>query len=481
MPPMSATPWSLEIVRGRDVGRKYALRPGENVLGNALNGDSGIDLADQEGTSPRRMAAKQARVTCSERGLTLDDLESPGGTFVNRQRLLPGQARGLQRDDVIQLGSVQLKVVSQSTVASTPTPAVKPAAPPPQTIKTGPLPTPFLLASGHACRSWDDFLTVAAQRWPALREELTSGRLGAFLASVQRSDLIPSPMAPGSSDERLDDWLGKLPTTRPSQPELEVHPATLIVRAAPGGGVTRRGIQVTNVGYRLLRSILRAEPASASWIVVPPDVARGPVVTIDRSEVPIELHIPENWGQTLVGGLVIESNGGTKRIEIRLERPPALEAIPDAAEVTSERSTLGERFERLSYGQRLLLLAAGAFAERSIVILGGLLFEHSAISVSLGGAVALNALIGAGVAAVLARRAGDLRDLPTAAFAGGMGGVLLGAMFVAACRVAEPVAFLRPSVATGLSLLFWPGLGALAATLSLRLVPPHKTEREARP
>ena len=111
-------------------------------------------------------------------------------------------------------------------------------------------------------------------------------------------------MAPGSPDERLDEWLGKLPTTRPSRPELEVHPATLIVRATPGGGITRRAIQVTNVGYRLLRSTLRVEPASASWIVVPPEVARAPVVTVEQSEVPIELHIPESWGQAALGGVL---------------------------------------------------------------------------------------------------------------------------------------------------------------------------------
>ena len=48
--------WLLEIVRGRDVGRTFALEPGETVVGNALNGQPGLDLREQEGTSPRRMA-----------------------------------------------------------------------------------------------------------------------------------------------------------------------------------------------------------------------------------------------------------------------------------------------------------------------------------------------------------------------------------------------------------------------------------------
>ena len=53
----------------------------------------GIDLGPQEGVSPRRMAARQAILESNGQAITLRDLDSPGGTFVNRQRLLPGQSR----------------------------------------------------------------------------------------------------------------------------------------------------------------------------------------------------------------------------------------------------------------------------------------------------------------------------------------------------------------------------------------------------
>ena len=80
--------WSLEVVRGKDAGRTYALNGGGDVvLGNALGGSPGIDLADQEGSSPKRMAARQARVEFTAKGPVLRDLDSPGGTFVNRQRI----------------------------------------------------------------------------------------------------------------------------------------------------------------------------------------------------------------------------------------------------------------------------------------------------------------------------------------------------------------------------------------------------------
>src|SRR5437868_1955272 len=103
-------PWSLEVVRGRDIGRVYGLAPGETILGNALNGQPGLDLIEQEGASPRRMAAQHAAITWTGQELMVRDLDTPGGTFVNRQRLLSGQSRRLQVGDVIQLGSVQLQV-----------------------------------------------------------------------------------------------------------------------------------------------------------------------------------------------------------------------------------------------------------------------------------------------------------------------------------------------------------------------------------
>src|SRR3954469_14347678 len=100
---MSGNGWALEIVRGRESGRVYALGGGETMLGNALNGGPGLDLSAHEGDSPRRMAARQAQLELTPQGPTVRDLDSPGGTFVNRQRLLPGQDRLLQAGQLLQL------------------------------------------------------------------------------------------------------------------------------------------------------------------------------------------------------------------------------------------------------------------------------------------------------------------------------------------------------------------------------------------
>ncbi len=275
------TAWSLEVVRGREVGRILALTVGENVLGNGLNGSPGLDLRDQEAGSPRRMAARQAVIEANGAELSIRDLDSPGGTFVNLQRLLAGQARRLQPGDEIQLGGVRLRLLAAAasptraraeappSLPSSPA-AVRPAPPPmppPTAAKAAPgrPSAPFSIGQSVACRTWDDFLIVAAQRWRDLRDELDSGRLADYLRQIGRTDLLPGPAAGRSSDDRLDEWLSRLPVTQASSPELDVHPASLELRTALGG-ITRHVLRITNVGFRLLRGTLRIEPAGTTWL-----------------------------------------------------------------------------------------------------------------------------------------------------------------------------------------------------------------------
>lgn len=461
--------WSLEVVRGKDVGRLFALNGGALVLGNALGAEAGIDLSEQEGNAPRRMAAKQAQLECNAGGLILRDLDSPGGTFVNRQRLLPSQARPLQPGDVIQLGGVQLKVVSGGAKAATstePKPGVGPAKP-------DALPTPFHLAAGAACRSWDDFLTVAAQRWPAMREELTSGRLAAFLVKAQRPDLIPSPQTPGTPDERLDAWLATLPTTRPSRPELDIHPATLVLRVVPGGGQTRQSLRITNTGYRLLRSTIRVEPAATSWLKVAPEFSRGSIVTIDETDVALEVEIPETLDRPMSATLVVDGNGGTRRVEVRLERAAAASEVPEAGPAYVPGFDLRSAIARRSIAVRIAAGVLAGLLLRGLVVAGALLSPAT----PLRGVLIVMALAGAAVAAVLGRVRGENRDLFPAGFAGAVGGALAAAVMVAATEALEPRVITSAPV---FACLFSAALGAVLAGASAWLVPVQKAP-EARP
>jgi FHA domain len=505
--------WSLEVVRGRDPGREYALGAGETVLGNALDGLTGVDLRDQEENSPRRMAGRQAALSATGPELTIRDLASPGGTFVNRQRLLSGQARRLAPGDLIQVGSVQLQVkrhgsaparppapaasAAANAVAPNPTPVSAAAreAPPPARAAapaggvSGRLPVPFTMAGNVVCRSWDDFLVLAAGRWEALREELSSGRLADYLRRVQRPDLVPRWEKGRAVDEQLDEWLGRLPATRASAAELDVHPESLTVAALPGGGLTHHSLRVTNVGYRLLRTTARIEPAGASWLRLRPEYQGRSFTTIDQTELPLELEIPETVDSPLTAAVVLESNGGTKRVEMRLERAGAPAALPVQAVAAGSvlprwGASLGERIAHVPALTRVVFASGLAAGLRLLIALLSLLPLGAQGSRPLEPRLAAIALvlIGAGAlgGSALALARNERQELAAAGFAGGALGLLAAAVFHAVIQSLEHILGAW-STSIWIVGIFWAALGALLALLSTLLVPHSAEGAEAAP
>lgn len=100
----------LVVMRGLKIGVEYPLYEGLNFIGRADEKPVDIDLEDQE-PPDRIWSSRQHALISSEEGrLSIEDLNSSNGTFVNRQRIYPGQKRPLNVNDVIQIGTVQMKV-----------------------------------------------------------------------------------------------------------------------------------------------------------------------------------------------------------------------------------------------------------------------------------------------------------------------------------------------------------------------------------
>ncbi|RUL88345.1 FHA domain-containing protein [Tautonia sociabilis] len=502
--------WSLEVIRGREVGRRFPLLKGRSILGNGVGDGDGIDLSGQEGDSPRRMAARQAVVELGADGPSIRDLDSPGGTFVNKRRLLPDQSQPLRDGDLLQLGGVQLRVVgapagretAEPSAGPTPTRAAsvrRPGAsatarpvvrsvsrPNPRPTPTpspapSPSPTPtttspmaFALKGGPVCRSWDDFLTVSAQRWGELREELTSGRLAAYLVSTGRGDLAPRADAPGAPDERLDAWLGSLPVGRPARPELEVHPRSITVRATPGAR-TRRTIRVSNVGFRLLRSTARVEPAGAAWLAVASEFSH-PFTTVEETEVVVEVTVPDPFPGKMTGAVVIDGNGGSARVAIVLEAPEARGAEPfgESAEAMvggAGLDEIGERWAgwlaRFGMARRVI---GGAVLGLGVRLGIGAASGLSGLATLPGPAVVL-AATGAVAGAIAAGRRGGPRDVPAGGFAGGFAGLVVAAVAVAACQAIEPILGTALSGNLVAVSVLWTAIGAVLGAASILAVP----------
>lgn len=510
------TAWSLEVVRGRDVGRVLALRPGENLLGNRLEGAAGLDLAEQEAGSPRRMAARQAAIEARGPELLIRDLDSPGGTFVNLQRLLAGQSRRLQPGDEIQLGGVRLRVVAavadplkdgRPSDVPPPLPPARPSAPPPPplvagsppplasgppALASGPLAAPFSIGGSVACRTWDDFLTVAAQRWRELRDELESGRLTEYLRQVRRTDLLPGPAGGRSPDARLDEWLARLPVARSSAPELDVHPDELELRH-PSGGTVRHVVRISNVGYRLLRGSVRIEPAGTSWLRLDPAFAGRPFETVEETEIPIEVEIDHDGRRPMTAELVVESNGGTRRIPVRvasLDRSPGIPNLPAMASpgwTPGLLESLARRVEKQPPRVRIVAGVLIAVLLRLVVAVSGWLpigaGSSSPTGPRLAALAALLAAAGAVVGLVLGGRGtGESRasDRAAGGVAGGCLGILVAAIVHALVRTVEgPLGTWAGSA--WIAALFWGALGAIAAGLTVVFLPARHGSREVSP
>jgi len=99
------------VVRGLKVSVEYPVAEGPNYIGRWDSEVVEIDLSDQEPADRVWSSRRHALLNLSSGLMTIEDLHSLNGTFVNRRRLYPGQTRALAANDVILIGTVQLQVL----------------------------------------------------------------------------------------------------------------------------------------------------------------------------------------------------------------------------------------------------------------------------------------------------------------------------------------------------------------------------------
>lgn len=110
--PALSTP-RLVVIRGQKLNVEYPIYTGDNFIGRTDEKPVDVDLEDQESTDRIWCSRQHAKIVSESSGLSIEDLGSQNGTFVNRARIFPGQPRPLVNGDVIQVGTVQMKVKMQ--------------------------------------------------------------------------------------------------------------------------------------------------------------------------------------------------------------------------------------------------------------------------------------------------------------------------------------------------------------------------------
>jgi hypothetical protein len=107
--PPDANP-KLVVLRGQKINAEYPIYEGHNFIGRSDEKPVDIDLEDQEPPDRIWCSRQHALITFENGEMTLEDLNSSNGTFLNRNRVYPGQKKPLAVNDVIQIGNVQLKL-----------------------------------------------------------------------------------------------------------------------------------------------------------------------------------------------------------------------------------------------------------------------------------------------------------------------------------------------------------------------------------
>jgi hypothetical protein len=101
----------LRVVRGEIPGQPFPVLDGKNFIGRATpDKPMDIDMTAQERVEQVWVSRQHAVITLAGEMLIVEDLNSLNGTFVNRVRIYPGQPRVLQPGDLLQVGTVQMKV-----------------------------------------------------------------------------------------------------------------------------------------------------------------------------------------------------------------------------------------------------------------------------------------------------------------------------------------------------------------------------------
>src|SRR5262245_37409171 len=102
----------LVVRRGLKIGVEFPIYGEYNYIGRADEKPVDVDLEDQEPPDRVWCSRQHAVIHFDEAAgnITIEDLNSSNGTYVNRNRVYPGQKKQLFANDTVQIGTVHLQL-----------------------------------------------------------------------------------------------------------------------------------------------------------------------------------------------------------------------------------------------------------------------------------------------------------------------------------------------------------------------------------
>ncbi len=110
-PPAPSIRPKLVVLRGMKISAEYPIYEGRNTVGRFADKPVDIDLVSQESDEQIWCSRQHAAVVFEQGNVRIEDLNSLNGTWVNGVRIHPGQWKQLKPGDVVQVGTVQMKLV----------------------------------------------------------------------------------------------------------------------------------------------------------------------------------------------------------------------------------------------------------------------------------------------------------------------------------------------------------------------------------
>ena len=191
---------------------------------------------------------------------------------------------------------------------------------------------PFVFPNGTKCGNFDQLAVACQQNWAVALDLLKNGTLEKFLGGIGRADLAMAAKQGGQfpdKDRGLDQFLSRLPSKAIQEPKLQVEPADLNLGNLQPATDKTIELKLKNQGMRLLYGSITCD--NCPWL----SLGKAPGAQQKLFQFGSDLKIPVNIrgkylkasNKPLEGRLVVESNGGSFDIPVKVECP--IKPFPD--------------------------------------------------------------------------------------------------------------------------------------------------------
>ncbi len=198
----------------------------------------------------------------------------------------------------------------------------------PIAVGAQPFLNPFVFPTGRFCRTFDELVLACEAHWDEARDLLREGLLESFLSGLGRTDLswaAHRAAAAPDPDLGLDELLGQLPGGVRKPARLAVQPTEINVGRVGRGTDHRVVVRLLNEGMGLIRGSVAC--SGPDWLALGEDGAAPDKIFQFRSDQAVSVRVIGKrlraGFRTPEGRLVIDSNGGSVVVLVRVE-PPAV-------------------------------------------------------------------------------------------------------------------------------------------------------------